>query len=109
MGEPEERFSRKSSSDYSDIDHLKIGHQSKNEEVSEITEIAETVVAQSVKEKVTKYLEAGYSTDSEPPQERPLSSDYSDIFDKIQKETEISEKPQRRYSCSYEEENKETK
>ena len=41
------------------------------------------MVAQSVKEKITKLnLESATSTDTEPRQSRPTSSDYSDIYDK---------------------------
>eukprot|EP00092_Neocalanus_flemingeri_P001529 GFUD01001631.1.p1 GENE.GFUD01001631.1~~GFUD01001631.1.p1 ORF type:complete len:1483 (-),score=457.12 GFUD01001631.1:238-4536(-) len=78
--EPEHKLSRPSSSDYSEICDNKLTLDHKNEDISEATEHTDTVVVQSVKEKVK--LESGTSTDTEPRQSRRSSSDYSDIYDK---------------------------
>merc|ERR1712106_752206 len=90
--EAEHKQSRPSSSDYSEIFDKKVIVDTRNEDISEVTE--QTVVAQSVKEKITKLnLESATSTDTEPRQSRPTSSDYSDIYDKEKIiETKMEEK-----------------
>ena len=82
--EPEanNRQSRPSSSDYSDHFEKK-EIDTKNEDISELTEHTDTVVGLSVKEKISKLnLESATSTETEPRHSRPASSDYSEIFEK---------------------------
>jgi len=75
--------SRQSSSDYSELSDKKLMVNQRNEDISEITEHTDTIIAQSVKDKVSKLnRESGTSTDTEPRQSRPTSSDYSDINEK---------------------------
>merc|ERR1712013_507937 len=82
--EPEanNRQSRPSSSDYSDHFEKK-EIDTKNEDISELTEHTDTVAGLSVKEKISKLnLESATSTETEPRHSRPASSDYSEIFEK---------------------------
>merc|ERR1712113_439128 len=74
--------SRPSSSDYSDH-YEKKEIDTKNEDISEVTEHTDTVLGQSVKEKISKLnQESATSTDTEQRYSRPASSDYSEIYEK---------------------------